>query len=99
MNLNDQISPVLGLTKNHKDWMYLLQPIEISVGQIRIARDQKRSWHAGPIQMLWVTGSLAFLCVIFLILMQDIHPTPTKLTLQKDAAELARLETGIGFVL
>jgi len=29
----------------------------------------------------------------FLLLMQDIRLVPTKLTLQKDAAELARLET------
>jgi hypothetical protein len=53
----------------------------------------ERSWRPDPVQTLWVTGSLAFLCVIFLLLMQDIHPAPTKLTLQKDATELARLET------
>ena len=53
----------------------------------------ERSWHPGPIQALLATGSLAFLCVIFLLLMQDIRLVPTKLTLQKDAAELARLET------
>jgi hypothetical protein len=38
-------------------------------------------------------GSLAILCVISLLLMQNIHPPPTKLTLQSDAAELVRLET------
>jgi hypothetical protein len=53
----------------------------------------ERSWHPGPIQALLTAGSLAFLCLIFLLLMQDIHPAPTKLTLQGDAAELARLET------
>jgi hypothetical protein len=54
---------------------------------------RERSWRPGPIQALLTAGSLAFLSVIFLLLMQDIHPAPTKLTLQKDAAELARLET------
>ena len=59
-----------------------------------IANPQRpgRSWHPGPIQVLLATGSLAFLSVISLLLMEDIHPAPTKLTLQKDAAELARLE-------
>jgi hypothetical protein len=36
---------------------------------------------------------LACCFMIFLIVMQEIHPTPTKLTLQKDSAELSRLET------
>jgi hypothetical protein len=53
----------------------------------------ERSWHPGPIQVLLATGSLAFVSVISLLFLQDIHPAPTKLTLQKDAAELARLET------
>jgi hypothetical protein len=53
----------------------------------------ERRWYPGPIQALLTAGSLAFLSVFFLLLMQDIHPAPTKLTLQKDAAELARLET------
>jgi hypothetical protein len=52
----------------------------------------ERSWHPGPIQALLTAGSLAFLCVISLLLMQDIHPAPTKLTIQRDAAELVRLE-------
>jgi len=55
-------------------------------------RREKR-WYPGPVQVLLSAGFLAFLSVIFLLLMQDIHPAPTKLTLQKDAAELARLET------
>ena len=38
------------------------------------------------------TGFLAFLGVTFVILIQNIHPAPNKLTLRKDAAELARLE-------
>lgn len=53
----------------------------------------ERSWHPGPIQALLTAGSLAFLCLMFLLLMGNIHPVPTKLTLQRDAAELARLET------
>jgi hypothetical protein len=53
----------------------------------------ERSWHPGPVRALLTAGSLAFLCVISLLLMQDIHPAPTKLTLQRDAAELVRLET------
>ena len=48
--------------------------------------------HPGPIRALLTAGSLAFLCVISLLLMQAIHPAPTKLTLQSDAAELLRLE-------
>ena len=55
-------------------------------------RREKR-WYPGPVQVLLSAGFLAFLSVIFLLLMQDIHPAPTKLTLQGDAAELARLET------
>jgi hypothetical protein len=50
-------------------------------------------WPPGSIEALLTAGSLAFLCVISLLLMQNIHPAPTKLTLQRDAAELVRLET------
>jgi hypothetical protein len=78
MNRNYQISPVLGLT------------IRRSNSQ---SQRLERSWHPGPIQALLATGSLAFLSVISLLLMQDIHLAPTKLILQKDAAELTRLET------
>jgi hypothetical protein len=47
-----------------------------------------------PIQTtLLTTGSLAFLGVIVVILIQDIHLAPDKLTRQKDTAELASLET------
>jgi hypothetical protein len=52
-----------------------------------------RRWHPGPIQTLLATGLSAFLGVTLVILAQDIHPAPDKLTLQKDAAELASLET------
>ena len=48
----------------------------------------QRSWHPGPIQVLLATGSLAFLSVISLLLMEDIHPAPTKLTLQKTQLNL-----------
>jgi hypothetical protein len=34
-------------TKNHKDWMHLLQAIEFSAGQIRLARDQKEGGILG----------------------------------------------------
>jgi hypothetical protein len=56
------------------------------------SRRIERSWHPGPIKAVLTAGSLAFLCVISLLLMQDIHPAPTKLTIQRDAAELVRLE-------
>ena len=46
-----------------------------------------------PIQMLLATGLFASLGVTLVILFQGIHPAPDKLTLQKDASELASLET------
>jgi hypothetical protein len=52
-----------------------------------------RSWRPGPIQTLAATGLSAFLCVTLVMLIQNIHLTPDKITLQKDAAELASLET------
>lgn len=93
MNRNFRSSPAHGFTKNHKDCMHLLQTIKFSAGQIRPSRRPARSWHPGPIQALLTTGSLAFLCVISLLLIGNIQPAPTKLTLQRDAAELVRLET------
>jgi hypothetical protein len=42
--------------------------------------------------MLLATGLFALLGVTLVILIQDIHPAPDKLTLQKDASELANLE-------
>src|SRR3984893_4632248 len=35
---------------------------------------------------------LAFLCLIFVVLAQFIHPAPDKVTMQQDSAELARIE-------
>src|SRR5260370_18046872 len=57
------------------------------------SRRPDRSCHHGPIQALLTAGSLAFLCVISLLLMQDIHPAPTKLTLHTRAHARARLHT------
>ena len=51
-----------------------------------------RNWCPGPVQMLLATGLFASLGVTLAILTQDIHPAPDKLTLQKDASELASLE-------
>ena len=51
-----------------------------------------RNWCPGPVQMLLATGLFASLGVTLAILIQDIHPAPDKLTLQKDASELASLE-------
>jgi len=42
--------------------------------------------------MLLATGLLASLGVALVILIQEIHPAPDKLTLQKDASELASVE-------
>jgi hypothetical protein len=50
------------------------------------------SWRPGPLQMLLVTGILAFLGVTFLILSYDIDLAPDKLTFHKDAAALESLE-------
>jgi hypothetical protein len=41
---------------------------------------------------LLVAAHAAFLCVIFAVSMEDIHALPDKITRQKDAAELARIE-------
>jgi hypothetical protein len=43
-------------------------------------------------QILLIAGSVACLCVIFAVAMEDIHPLPDKLTRQKDAKELAGIE-------
>ena len=85
------------MKENHK--IESLEALSKSVSRNGIRRSNspswriERSWHPGPIQAVLTAGSLAFLCVISLFLMQDIHPAPTKLTLQRDAAELVRLET------
>ena len=42
--------------------------------------------------MLLIAGSAVFLFTIFAVAMGAIRPAPDKLTRQKDAAELARLE-------
>jgi hypothetical protein len=44
-------------------------------------------------QIFLIAGSAGCLCVIFAVAMEDIHPLPDKLTRQKDATELARIET------
>jgi hypothetical protein len=41
---------------------------------------------------LLIAGCAAFLCAIFAVAMEQIRPVPDKLTRQKDAAELARIE-------
>jgi hypothetical protein len=51
------------------------------------SRRIERSWHPGPIKAVLTAGSLAFLCVISLFLMQDIHPAAAKLPPQRPAAE------------
>ena len=51
-----------------------------------------KNWRPNPIQMLLATGLFATLGVTLVILIGDIHPAPDKLTLQKDASELASLE-------
>jgi hypothetical protein len=51
-----------------------------------------RNWCPDRIQMLLATGLFASLGVTLVILSQGIHPAPDKLTLQKDASELASLE-------
>jgi hypothetical protein len=86
--------------ENHK--IESLEALSKSVSRKRIRRSNspswriERSWHPGPTQAVLTAGSLAFLCVISLLLMLDIHPPPTELTIQSDAAELVRLETQLG---
>lgn len=65
------------------------------LGRPKIARPIKagRSWRPGPIQTLLATGLSAFLGVALVILILGIHTAPDKLTLRKDAAELASLVT------
>jgi hypothetical protein len=60
-------------------------------GNLRTIRTGRR-WRPNPIQAVLATGFLAFLGVALVILIQNIHLVPHKLTLRKDAAELARLE-------
>ena len=51
-----------------------------------------RNWCPDRIQMLLATGLFASLGVTLVISIQNIHPAPDRLTLQKDASELASLE-------
>src|SRR6516164_10809291 len=51
-----------------------------------------RNWCPDPMQILLATGLFASLGVTLVIAIQNIHPGPDKLTLQKDASELASLE-------
>jgi hypothetical protein len=60
-------------------------------GKLRTIRAGRR-WRPDPIHTLLATGFLAVLGVTLVILIQNIHSPPGRLTLQKDAAELASLE-------
>jgi hypothetical protein len=51
----------------------------------------RRLWFARRETLLTVRG-LAFLCLMFVVLANFIHPAPDKVTKQQDAAELARVE-------
>ena len=53
---------------------------------------KRRIWCPNPIQMLLASVLFASFGVALLILIQNIHPAPDKLTLQQDASELASLE-------
>lgn len=65
------------------------------LGRPKISRPIRtgRGRRPGPIQTLLATGLSGFLGVALVILILGIHPAPDKLMLQKDAAELASLET------
>lgn len=56
------------------------------------AGGRARGWRLDRTGMLLTGGGVAFLCVIFGVLMQFIRPAPDKLTIQKDSAELSRVE-------
>ena len=60
-------------------------------GNLQTIRTGRR-WPLNPIQAVLATGFLAFLGVALVILIQNIHPAPNKLTLREDAAELASLQ-------
>jgi hypothetical protein len=45
-----------------------------------------------PIPTLLIAGCAAFFCGMFAAAMGEIRPAPNKITRQKDAAELARIE-------
>jgi hypothetical protein len=64
------------------------------------AQGQARRWQFDRTEALLTAGGLVFLCVIFVVLVQFIHPAPDELTIQQDSAELARVEeqTQIGNV-
>ena len=42
--------------------------------------------------LLLTAQGLAFLCLMFVVLANYIHPVPDRVTKQQDAAELARIE-------
>jgi hypothetical protein len=54
-------------------------------------KQARRLWFARSGGLLIVRG-LAFLCLMFVVLANFIHPAPDKVTKQQDAAELARVE-------
>jgi hypothetical protein len=57
----------------------------------RARKPAKRLWFARRETLLTVRG-LAFLCLMFVVLANFIHPAPDNVTKQQDAAELARVE-------
>jgi hypothetical protein len=56
------------------------------------AKGPARRWRLDRSESLLTAGGMAFLCVMFFVLMQFIHPAPDKLTVRQDSAELTRLE-------
>ena len=83
-SLSPRVAPQPGTQSRHAralETHVLLAPL--------VAFTRTRNWLPASIQILLAIGLFASLGVTLVILIQDIHPAPDKLTLQKDASELA----------
>ena len=72
----------------------LVQPTgkRSSCGKSFSAQGPARRWRSSRREMLLTARGLAYLCLMFVVLANFIHPAPDRATKQQDAAELARVE-------
>ena len=72
----------------------LVQPTgkRSSCGKGFPAQRPARRWRFSRRETLLTARGLAFLCLMFVVLANFIHPAPDRVAKQQDAAELARVE-------
>ena len=84
----------LGIVMDTESQKLLVQPTgkRSSCGKSFSAQRPARRWRFSRRETLLSALGLAFLCLMFVVLANFIHPAPDRVTKQQDAAELARVE-------